>query len=173
MNSSPRWRHAFGAALLASSIVGAHAATVAPEPDNVVVAYRDPATLTEVRYNPSERRDWMPELTRYIAAQATGRVAPGARLLVTITDVERAGRAEPWRGMGYEDLRIVRDTTPPRIDLVFQEVSPEGAVLKEGTRHLYDATFLNHLAFHSGEPLAYEKNLVDDWLRRDFPAPRR
>ena len=149
------------------------AGSATPVPDNVEVGYRDPATLTEVRYNPGERRDWMPELARYIAAQATGRVAPEARLLVTITDVERAGRTEPWRGMNFNDLRFVRDTTPPRIDLVFQEVSAQGAVLKEGTRTLRDPTFLDHLAFHSGEPLAYEKNLVDDWLRRDFPAPRR
>ena len=173
MNRNPRWRHALGAVLLSAMASSTFAATSAPLPDNVDVVYRDPAALTEVRFNPSERRDWMADLTRYIATQASPRIAPGARLLVTITDVQRAGRTEPWRGITFNDLRFVRDTTPPIIDLVFQEVSPQGAVLKEGTRRLYDPNFLGRAAWHSGEPLGYEKNLVDDWLVRDFPLARR
>ena len=92
----------------------------------------------------------------------------GERLLVTITDLDRAGMVEPWHGTGFEDLRIVRDTTPPRIDLDFQLVSAQGAILKEGARRLRDPNFLRRPAFSNNEPLTFEKNLVDDWLRREF-----
>ena len=97
----------------------------------------------------------------------------GARLLVTITDVQRAGQIEPWHGPASSDLRIVRDSTPPRIDLNFRLVAANGAVLEEGTRQLRDIDFLRRAGFHRDEPLAHEKNLIDDWLRKDFGPARR
>jgi len=140
---------------------------------NVDLAFRDPARIVARDSGWNDRDEWLDEIGRYVVKAASARVPEGSRLLVTITDVERAGRFEPWRGRGLWDVRIVRDSTPPRIDLAFQLVSPQGAVLQEGTRSLRDLNFLSRRSEHRDEALSYEKNLVDDWLRKDFGPARR
>lgn len=168
-------RPALGAALLvvaaAASAFAIPGATLST--DKAEVSYRNPAAFTEMDRSFGERTDWLDELSRYVAKRAARALPDGQRLLVTITDVQRAGRLEPWRRPPMSDVRIVRDSTPPRIDLTFQLVSTQGAVLKEGSRQLRDLGFLHRTGFHSGELLSYEKNLIDDWMRRDFEPPRR
>ncbi len=164
---------ALGVALLgAASAVSAAPGAVASA-ERAEVSFRNPAGFTEMDRSPNERREWLDELGRYVAQHASRVVPDGQRLLVTITDVQRAGVLEPWRPGRWSDVRFVRSTTPPRIDLVFQLVSAQGAVLKEGSRRLRDIDFLGHGIYHRGEPLAYEKNLIDAWLREDFGPLRR
>lgn len=154
---------------------GARAAPGAPvETGKAEVSYRNPAGFAEMQSSfAGARTDWLDDLSAYVASRAARTLPDGQRLIVTITDVQRAGRVEPWRGIGWQDLRIVRDTTPPRIELVFQHVGANGAVLKEGTRTLRDIDFLGRHGLRRDEPLAYEKNLIDDWLRNDFGSPSR
>ncbi len=170
-------RGAFCAAFAFSAVaVGATTAVTAPGApvisDPVEVSYRNPAFFTEMRRDVGARRDWLDDLGRFVAKRAAAVVPPGQRLLVTITDVQRAGMVEPWHRAGT-DLRVVRDTTPPRIDLSFQVVGPNGAVFREGSRQLRDMAFLRRHIRYSGDPLAYEKHLIDDWVREEFGAPRR
>jgi hypothetical protein len=154
----------------AAAAAGTPGATVGS--DRVEVSYRNPAGFTEMSRSPSERRDWLDDLSRHVARRAVAAVPDGQRLLITITDVERAGRVEPWRGRRWMDVRIVRAITPPRIELNFQRVSAQGAVLEEGARRLTDLAFLEHDHLHSGDALAHEKNLIDRWLLEDFGRPR-
>lgn len=155
----------------ATAVAAAPGATVRTE--RAEVSYRNPAAFTEMDRSPEARRDWLDVLSRYVAKRASRTLPDGERLLVTITDVQRAGRLEPWRSSRWSDVRIVRDTTPPRIDLTFQLVSAQGAVLKEGARELRDINFLAHGIFHRGEVLGYEKSLIDAWLREDFGPTQR
>ena len=136
------------------------------------VSFRNPAGFTEMGRSFGARTDWLDDLSSYVAKRAAPGVPDGERLIVTITDVQRAGRIEPWRHAAT-DLRVVRETTPPRIDLNFQLVAANGAVLKEGSRQLRDFAFMTSSTRHRGDPLSYEKNLIDDWVRKDFaPTPR-
>ncbi|HZT54745.1 MAG TPA: DUF3016 domain-containing protein [Burkholderiaceae bacterium] len=162
----------------ALALAAAGAALAAPgapvSTDKAEVSLRNPAGFTEMRRSFGARTDWLDELSSYIAKRAARAVPDGERLIVTITDVQRAGMIEPWRH-GATDLRVVRETTPPRIDLSFQLVAANGAVLKEGSRQLHDVAFMTRSFSprHRGDPLAYEKNLIDDWLRKDVEAARR
>jgi len=166
-------------AALAGAAVGpvlaADAAAAAGAPvrsDRVEVSYRDAAKLTEGDRSLSSSVDWIDALSKYMLTQAERALPAGQRLSVTITDVQRAGGFEPGRTAGLSDIRIVRDSTPPRIDLTFQLESAQGAVLNEGERKLRDRNFLNRPR-HRGEALGYEKNLIDAWLRKEFgPAQR-
>jgi hypothetical protein len=164
-----------GMALLLLGAAGAACSAVTPgapvSTDKVEVSYRNPDALTEVSRS-NTRTDWLNDLSRYIARRAAGSVPEGERLLVTITDVQRAGQVEPWR-RGGSDLRVVRDTTPPRIDLSFQLVAANGAVMTEGTPRLRDMAFMSRSLRHGSDPLAYEKKLIDDWMRKDIDPARR
>lgn len=140
--------------------------------DRAEVGYRNIDEFSEMTRLHGVRTDWLDDLSRYVAKRASRNVPEGARLLVTITDVQRAGMVEPWH-RASTDLRVVRDTTPPRIDLSFQLVNANGAVLKEGSRQLRDINFLSRNGLRRDEPLSYEKNLIDDWMRKDLGSPLR
>ncbi|NCT66872.1 MAG: DUF3016 domain-containing protein [Rhodanobacteraceae bacterium] len=152
------------------------AATDAAAP-HVVVTWTNPAKFTDVRYDTSlSRQDpeqWLGELARYLQQRAEQRLPPGEHLDVTFTDIQRAGMYEPWRGPQWNDIRIVKDVYSPRIDLRFTLTGADGKVLEEGTRTLRDLAFLHRDLPLGGDPLRFEKRLLDDWLRREFaPAPR-
>jgi hypothetical protein len=155
---------------------GVAAAAMAPgapvSNDRVAVSYRNPAGFTEMDRDFGARRDWLDELSRYVARRAAVAVPEGRHLSVTITDVQRAGMIEPWHRAGT-DLRVVRNTTPPRIDLNFQLVDANGAVLKEGSRQLRDIMFLTRHTRYTRHPLAYENNLIDVWVLHEFGGSAR
>lgn len=137
------------------------------------VSYRDTATLTEIISNPSRRTDWVDALSRYIAAAADRSLPSGQRLVVRIDDVELAGMYPPGRRVDWDMVRVVRDSTPPRIDLNFRLESSQGGVLEQGDRKLRDINFLYSNAMrHRDDPLSYEKNLIDDWMAKEFNPSR-
>lgn len=180
MKTAPLYVRRVGCALIFGLVGASFAAADTPDTrgatvstDRVEVSYRNIDGFAEMKRLHGVRTDWLDELSRYVAKRAARNVPDGARLLVTITDVQRAGQIEPWHGPASSDLRIVRDNTPPRIDLNFRLVAANGAVLKEGTRQLRDIAFLSRAGYHRDEPLSHEKNLIDDWLRKDFGPARR
>ena len=170
------WRPGLCAALVCVA-TGSVPAGTAPgatlTSDNAEVSYRDPAKFTEMDRNPAERTAWLDDLSRYVVRRAARVLPAGQRLSVTITDVQRAGVFEPWRRGRLSEVRIVRDTAPPRIDLSFRLESAQGAALKQGERELRDIGFLTRFHRHSGETLAYEKTLIDAWMAEEFGPPKR
>jgi hypothetical protein len=100
--------------------------------------------------------------------QATRFIPANFKLLITIMDVDQAGDFEPWHGPSYDQIRIVKDVYPPRIALVFRVLDPEGNVVREGTRELRDPGFMSRLVLDRNDPLRYEKELIDAWLRQEF-----
>lgn len=151
---------------------GAPAVGATIKSDRIEVGYRDAARLTELDRSSGARDDWVDTLIKYTLTQAERMLPSGQKLSITIIDVQRAGRYEPGRGPAAADIRIVRESTPPRIDLSFRVESTQGAVLKEGERELRDSNFMNR-ARHRTETLGYEKNLIDDWLRKDVGPAKR
>jgi hypothetical protein len=175
------WRAVGIVVLAAGAVVGqAQAAEAASEPrgttlqsDRAEVSYRNTSmSPSEVGQFPDRREEWLADLSNYILAQAARAVPQGQRLSVTLTDVRLAGMYEPWRGPAWSNVRVVRDTTPPRIDLIFRLETSQGAVLKEGSRSLRDIDFLNSSLRYRGEALSYEKSLVDDWMRKEIASSR-
>lgn len=183
----PRWLvRAFGVAALACMAAGC--ATQTPQsnaphshagegeggvpPGIVSVTYADPARFSQARGAPREsaqaRQAWLDALSLHLADQAAPRLPEGQRLTVHITDVQRAGGFEPWRGPQAGDVRIVRDIYPPRIDLEFKLLAADGRVLREGRRQLRDSAFMMRPGGSSSDPLRHEKALVDDWVRMEF-----
>lgn len=164
------------ALLLATALLAACAAprpTGAP-PGAVSVSWSDPAQFAEARENhrdtPATREAWLSALSRHLAEKAAAVLPRDEKLEVRITDVKRAGGLEPWRGPQASDVRIVRDIYPPRITLEFKQLAADGRVLKEGRRELRDAAFLTRPALDPSDPLNHEKQLLDDWVRKEFGA---
>jgi len=148
----------------------------APNP-NVQVNWDDPAHFTDTRSNLCRNRggkaEWLGQLARYVQGRADRVVADGRTLKVTITDIQRAGQCEPWRGPNLDDTRIIKDIYPPSISLHFSLAEADGRVVSEGDRTLRDSAFMHRdTMLNKDDPLRFEKRLLDDWLRKEFPNAR-
>jgi hypothetical protein len=164
------------AAARSSNVTDADAPRSLPADGPVDVRWTDPAQFSEIRNSSNrweaQRGNWVHELARYLRKRASARLPAGERLAVTITDIERAGEFEPWHGARGDSIRYMRDIYPPRIALDFKLVGADGSVLAHGSRKLSDLGYLQRaIRPTDSDPLRYEKQLIDDWLREEFDKP--
>lgn len=168
-------------ALLLSPLAGAlFAADPAPAAGRVTVTFAHPEKFTDVRDHSTDsenergRDRFLPALKEHLEQRA-GRLLPaGQKLAVTFTDVDLAGDFEPWRGIGFQDVRIVKDLYVPRMTFRFQVTDADGRVVKEGERQLLDGAFqMRGFSASNSDSLRYEKEMLNGWLREEFPASRK
>jgi len=147
-----------------------------PEQGAVSVSWTDPAQFSEIRYSKNrweaKRGDWVRQLAEHLRKSASERLPAGERLDVVITDIRRAGDYEPWHGGSAQDIRFMREIYPPRITLNFRRYDASGRVVAEGERKLVDSMYLSSTGTTDSDLLRYEKQLLDDWLRRDLKSDR-
>jgi len=153
-------------------------AVAAPQDANgsrVQISWSNPADFSEAKENygtglgrepPDE---WLGELAQHLRYRAERVLPQQEHLDVTFTNIQRAGTYEPWRGPRFQDVRVIKDIYPPRIDLNFTLTDASGAVVKQGTRELRDPSFLQRGRLNENDPLRFEKRMLDDWLRSEFP----
>ncbi|MCI4568456.1 DUF3016 domain-containing protein [Lysobacter sp. CFH 32150] len=146
-----------------------------PVQGTVSVRWNDPAQFTEIKYShnrwEARRGNWVEQLAIYLRDRAQKRLPAGERLDVDILDVQRAGNYEPWRGIAFNDVRVIRDIYPPRITLSFKRIGANGQVIAQGERKLSDMGFLTgSTTVWNSDPLRYEKTMIDRWLVRELAA---
>lgn len=155
---------------------GLAAPTPAPEYRTEVVFF-EREKFTDVReqnFDSEKSRDAiLDQLKTYIQERAQLYVSEGAKLAITIKDVDLAGEFEPWRAPAGHDVRIVREIYAPRIKLAFQLTDANGEVVKQGARDLRSMDFMRTAFGNFNEPYRYEKALLDDWLRTEFPRTKK
>ena len=160
-------------ALWLGSIAPLAAAAVTPAESSVSVTFVKPEQFTENRMYGRQDRfnriDYLAQLKAYLIKQGRAVLKPGQSLHVDITDIQLAGAYEPWHGVQWSYVRIMRDIYSPRIDLNFRLVDQDGHVLREGKRVLRDMGYLYGgagLPATEGAPLYYDKALLRRWLGR-------
>ena len=156
------------AAMLAGAVVAAD------PPGPVSVRYQDPDRFVDVGFTaadpPRARAGLLEELRRYIERDAAAHIAAGTRLEITVTELDMAGAYRQGPGGGGQ-MRVIHDSTPPRIDLAFVLRAADGSVVREGRRELRNPQFMFGSP-PSSAPLRHERELVESWLAREF-APGR
>lgn len=172
-----------GLALLLTGASQAVAATTVTDPDKprqleddgpVSVSWDDPAGFTEIRYSgnrwEAEQGNWVEQLAEHMRKQVGKFLPEGQRMDIHITDIDRAGRYEPRVG-DLDRVRIVRDIYPPRLSFTFTRTGANGQVLDQGERKLSDMAYLSRTSVaYNTDNLAFEKRLIDDWVRREVKA---
>jgi hypothetical protein len=164
---------ALGCALLAA--VGCSVAarkTATPSDSRIAVTFVQPERFTDVKDSllgsPKGTAALLAEIDRYLHTAGERYAPAGLTLNLSITNIDLAGEFEPWRGPQFDRVRIMRDVSPPRFALEFRLIDASGAVVKEGQRVLLDRLYLSSAALNNGDPLYYDKLLMNDWLRREF-----
>ncbi len=148
------------------------------QPQRTEVVFVDPEKFTDVRDSytgtDSGREAILDQLREYFQQETKKLIPEGDKLYISITDVDLAGDFEPWRGPRWDDVRIVKDIYPPRINLSFRLTDSSGKVLKEGKRDLRDLAFLMKITTtFMDDPLRHEKTLIDDWYHDEFREFRK
>ncbi len=154
-----------GFALLAGlSVAGA-----APV-NNVVIQYDHPQRFTDFRLQGRTElettRIFSDSLGPAMSRELTRRL-PGARLTLTFTDVDLAGRYEPWRGPRFYDIRFYRDETPLRLEFKYTLTDASGNVLAQGADRVYEAYYQYYREYELTEvsynPAYYDVRAMLGW----------
>jgi len=147
------------------------------EPERIQVTFVDPEKFTdftsEYLGRDSGREHLSEEFRKHIEWLGNQLLPEGQRLEVRFVDIDLAGDFEPWRGPQYDDIRIVKDLYPPRVDLEFRLLAADGSVVREGRRELRDLGFMMSTAMPQSDPLRHDKALLSDWMRREFKRPKK
>jgi hypothetical protein len=164
--------HFILAAIIGLGASGAAWAADDATDSTVQVTLENPENFTDVRdaFVSSDKGKTanIDQIREYVQKEAAKYVPAGYKLAVTITNIDLAGDFEPWGQAGSEDVRIVKDIYPPRIDLSYKLTDSAGSVVKEGTRELRDLSFMMKLSIRRSDPFKYEKELINDWIRKDL-----
>ncbi len=159
-----------------AAVSAGFAAEPAAGPDRTEVIFSHPEKFADVRNsyteNDKDRDAILGQLKDYIVQRSKFYIPEGQKLTITVTDVDMAGDFEPWRGPQMTDVRIVKDIYPPKVDLEFKLTGADGRIVKEGKRQLRDLAFMMKSNTAPNDNLRFEKALLDDWLRADFPRAK-
>ena len=156
----------------------ASAMAQAADTSRVQVNWAPNDQLSEVKQNSSHRgymepAQWQKALGDYLRRRAERLLPPGQRLVVTIDDIKLAGDYEPWRGVDMQDVRILKDLYPPRMDLHFRLTDASGKTLREGSAKLRDLAYLQRGLPNDNDPLRYDKRMIGNWLGAEFGRGRK
>ena len=168
-------RFASLALVAALAVPALRAAPAAP----VSVVFDHPEKFVDVRDTWSDHDNergserYLPPLREHLEKVAARRLPAGQQLTITFTDLDLAGDFEPWRGIQFQDVRVVKELYIPRMTFQYKVTDASGAVVKSGERKLLDMGFQMRItsAFRD-DPLRYEKAMLDDWLGQEFPAQK-
>jgi len=120
------------------------------------------ASLTEDRARETVQR----ELGRHLE-QLAGRLPPDTTLEVEVTDIDLAGRIDPLPWRGGTEVRVVRPVDWPRMAMRYTLRQGERILVRNNDEKLADMNFQSSATRYSnGDPLRYEKAMLDDWFDR-------
>jgi Protein of unknown function (DUF3016) len=109
------------------------------------------------------------QLAQSVQQEVRRALRPGERFAITFTDIDLAGDYEPWRRPGLDDVRIVKDIYPPRLQFSYRLTDADGNAVSEGKEELLDLAFSMRSGIGRDQPLYYEKGMLRDWVRRTLP----
>jgi len=150
----------------------ARAVEAAKPTAQVSVTFVAPEKFTDVKSESMDSgrdRDYLlGELKSHMESLAKNYLTAGQSLEIRVTDVDLAGDFEPWRGIDFDHIRIIKDVYPPRMTLEFRLTAADGKVLAEGKRRLQDLGYLLSVSMPTSDALRYDKEMIRDWMRQEF-----
>jgi hypothetical protein len=118
------------------------------------------------RHTPRARAALEAEITEYVQRLATRHLPAKAQLELTFNDIDLAGAYEPWRPR-LDNVRIIRDVYPPRLQLSYGLRDASGALVKQGSTQLTDLNFLRRVYTQpASDRLRFEKRLLREWFQQ-------
>jgi hypothetical protein len=139
--------------------------------NRVDIEFVDPVHYTDVGpYKYRLDHGPLPAIERHLQKQGADCLAAGDRLQIRFLDIDLAGRLEWWRGAAYQDLRVMRDVTWPRMRLAYRWLDGAGRLRQQDEVRLSDMNYLTHSRYLTAgdEPYGYDKAMLTRWFRQQF-----
>lgn len=154
-------------AAAAGLVCSALAAGPALAAGQVELRYTQPEQFTDIGLGHHDRSHNLRILGEHFTR--LGQSLPEGQVLqLEVTDVDLAGRIEPYR---HQELRVLRGSTDwPRISLRYT-LKAGGTILAQGEDHLSDMNYLfpRHRKLEH-QPLPYERRMLEAWFKERFSA---
>lgn len=146
---------------------GAGAASAA-----VTVRYVQPERFTDLPRAPWQRTQALDDFKKHFETLGAA-LPPGQDLAIDVLDIDLAGREEP-NGLGSDELRIMRGGADwPAMRLRYT-LSEGGKVVASGDAQLSDKGYADHINTYPRDARwPYEMQMIDEWWKKTFRAPRR
>lgn len=145
---------------------------VAPADETkVAVTYLKPEKFTDatLENRESSRQRVTKDLSDYLASLGQRYLPANQKLEIEVTDIDLAGRLEPWRTYN-PDVRYMIDVTWPSMNLKYRLLE-DGNEIAHGEQRVSDMNYLRRVGVRSNsDSLRYEKAMLDDWFRGKFDA---
>jgi hypothetical protein len=150
----------------------------ATEPSNVHIEFVHPERFTDFTIQGRDEIASVPifrdAISTYISAIVAKRF-PGKTLTLRFTNIDLAGRMEPWRIRRFNDVRWDREfQSPLRLYFDYTLTDSKGTVLTGGSQSILDQLYLQrHIDYPPStafSPLFYEKLDLANWVRRLTPS---
>lgn len=141
-------------------------------PADVTVDFQNPDDFRDARdsLGGSTDQNALAALRAFLQEKAPAKLQAGQKLRVLFTDIDLAGDFPASGGGRYDRVRVIRSVFIPRQEFTFTVTDSSGQVVKEGKRTLTDLNFqASGLRIGSDQPYFYDKVLLEDWLRKEFP----
>lgn len=132
------------------------------------VTYVNIDKMSDVPRYQSER-DFMQDDLRECIEKLSAKLPAGQQLKLDILDIDLAGDVFPR--VPIRDARVYRGRADwPRIHLRYR-IEQDGKVIRSGERTLTDPNY-QQIGFngHTNELYGYEKQMFEDWFRKDLLA---
>ena len=155
-----------------AAVCAGQAADEAKPGTQVTVTYVAPEKFSDVRDDMTgsdrDRDRVLDEIRTHIESMARSYLAAGQTLEIQVTDVDLAGDFEPWHGINFDRIRILKEIYPPRMNLEFRLLDAQGRVVSEGKRRLQNLGYLMSIGMTGQDRLRHDKDLIRDWMRQEF-----
>lgn len=156
---------------LAATAFGGTISPKAAPASRISVNFINPASFKDIGPNRS-REVLLRDLGDAMQKAAIQSLRKDLRLDLKVTNVDLAGDFEPWRGMDFSEVRVMRDVYPPRMTIEYRLSDPHGKVLTQGEAKLSNTEYLRNSRFES-DPLRHDKALFRDWFSQKFAGYRK
>lgn len=133
------------------------------------VTYVNPDKMTDVPRDQSDRESMEAELLEHFN-KLSAKLPAEQVLRVEILDIDLAGEVFPR--VAIQNVRVFKGRADwPHIHLRYS-IEQNGKVLSSGERNLTDANYMMSFNRYRSEIFGHEKQLLDDWFRKDILAAR-
>ncbi len=160
--------------ILATAETEAVSPATTDAPSNVTVNFIKLDKFTDATYENriSSREQVGRDLATYLGELGRRYLPADQQLEIEITDVDLAGRYEPWN-VQATDVRFMRDVTWPRIGLKYRLLEG-GTEIAKAAESISDMNYLTRVGLRStSDRLRHEKAMLEEWFRGRFqPTPR-
>lgn len=133
------------------------------------VTYGPLDKMTDVPRFASDR-EGMEEHFREHVARLAEQLPAGQQLKVEFVDIDLAGDQFPR--VAIQDVRVLKGRADwPRMELRWS-VEQDGTVVNSGTSKVADPNYLMSSKRYDNEMYGYEKEMLDDWFRKEVLKKR-